>query len=140
MNVHAYNASNDLRKWIEDRFVPVVLVGASTSAERIVQKNRVSLVDLLRPFERLTKDVHTRGIKEDGAYCLKGFGIRLRTLEDLRSPREDVRAKYFSRVVQQSTAPNDGALEQMLFESTKSPCPGYPNQVWPLGHRNAVCA
>lgn len=47
---------HDIKNFLEDIFCPVVLVRCSEDVDKILFKNNLRLIDLLRPFERMKKE------------------------------------------------------------------------------------
>eukprot|EP01012_Entosiphon_sulcatum_P041802 TRINITY_DN5569_c0_g1_i1.p1 TRINITY_DN5569_c0_g1~~TRINITY_DN5569_c0_g1_i1.p1 ORF type:complete len:1392 (-),score=287.03 TRINITY_DN5569_c0_g1_i1:207-4337(-) len=112
----------DVKKWIEERFVPVVMVSTTPEVDATCKTHSLTFADLLRPYQRLSKEVHTRTIKEDGAYAIKTFSIRLRTVHDICNMPEDRRYQYFGDVVRKSLETNpNGNLEGLLKTIVDAP-------------------
>jgi hypothetical protein len=73
----------DLQHWIEKTYVPVVLLRTTPDVESSCAKNKLSFIDILRPYEVYQKELYTRTIKEYEPFALKDFTIRFKTLDDL---------------------------------------------------------
>eukprot|EP00760_Papus_ankaliazontas_P017664 PhM_4_TR17366/c0_g1_i1/m.33778/K20305/TRAPPC8, TRS85; trafficking protein particle complex subunit 8 len=98
----------DIRKFIEERMSPIVVVAASDDTNRTCRKLGVSFIQMLRPFRFLGKDVHIRSVKESDVHQVKNFSIRLFSMENVRGVDDD-KLKSYLQICTKDVMAGEGA-------------------------------
>ncbi|CAN0158456.1 unnamed protein product [Lampetra planeri] len=98
-------------EFLQDVFVPRVATLCSPDAEAVTRKNNLSFPELLRPFCRLTSEVHLRD-PNNQLHAMRGLRVSVSRLET-RAPAPTAARKMLSDVVSASHAA-DGPVGNLL--------------------------
>lgn len=113
-----------LNQLVEKTFVPTVIVRTTPAVENACQKNNLSFIDMLRPYEVINKELYTRTVKEYESYAIRNFRIRFKMLDELSAEygkdadsavlqqtekikKERALDNFLQRVVSESYVPNN---------------------------------
>eukprot|EP01080_Neovahlkampfia_damariscottae_P003978 gene3978-7234_t len=91
------NGEEDLKKLLKSAFRPTILVKTTPDVEKIMAKNGMKFIDLLRPCEVIKKDINIRTINED--YKISDFSVRFREFDDFMSPNSNEFKKFIFALV-----------------------------------------
>nr|XP_032826932.1 trafficking protein particle complex subunit 8 [Petromyzon marinus] len=98
-------------EFLQDVFVPRIATLCSPDAEAVTRKNNLSFPELLRPFCRLTSEVHLRD-PNNQLHAMRGLRVSVSRLET-RAPAPTAARKMLSDVVSASHAA-DGPVGNLL--------------------------
>eukprot|EP00754_Rhynchopus_humris_P023906 Rhum_TRINITY_DN14852_c15_g2::Rhum_TRINITY_DN14852_c15_g2_i1::g.123482::m.123482/K20305/TRAPPC8, TRS85; trafficking protein particle complex subunit 8 len=94
------SSRQSLAQQLEDRFLPPVLVLASTEVEEAAARNGVDFVSLLRPFTTLPRKVHAKTVGD--LYPLVDFRVRLTDLQSLPGVDDAAMTAWFQKLAKNS--------------------------------------
>jgi len=104
-------AGTALAQLMRQRMSPVVMVMSTPRAEETCRKNRLGVVDLLRPFCVLDQiNVPVRTASEQ-PYRLQDFELRIFYASDIAQPSPEAAEEYLVEVVSQASDDAAAALQ-----------------------------
>ncbi|XP_072425838.1 trafficking protein particle complex subunit 8 isoform X1 [Chiloscyllium punctatum] len=123
-----------VQEFIQDTFVPMVAVLCSEAAESSTRKNNLSFAELVRPFCRLTSEVHMRD-PNNQSHVIKNLRINVTGIVT-QPPQQTAIRKLLSEVVSASQ-PAEGLVANVITagdydlnisdRSVKASVPWYSN-------------
>ncbi|GCC29228.1 hypothetical protein chiPu_0007666 [Chiloscyllium punctatum] len=130
-----------VQEFIQDTFVPMVAVLCSEAAESSTRKNNLSFAELVRPFCRLTSEVHMRD-PNNQSHVIKNLRINVTGIVT-QPPQQTAIRKLLSEVVSASQ-PAEGLVANVITagdydlnisdRSVKASVPWYSNWKDTLTH------
>ncbi|XP_041046081.1 trafficking protein particle complex subunit 8 isoform X1 [Carcharodon carcharias] len=100
-----------VQEFIQDTFVPMVAVLCSEAAESSTRKNNLSFAELVRPFCRLTSEVHMRD-PNNQSHVIKNLRINVTGIVT-QPPQQTAIRKLLSEVVSASQ-PAEGLVANVI--------------------------
>ncbi|XP_067888728.1 trafficking protein particle complex subunit 8 [Heterodontus francisci] len=100
-----------VQEFIQDTFVPMVAVLCSEAAETATRKNNLSFAELVRPFCRLTSEVHMRD-PNNQSHVIKNLRISVTGIVT-QPPQQTAIRKLLSEVVSASQ-PAEGLVANVI--------------------------
>ncbi|XP_078543490.1 trafficking protein particle complex subunit 8 isoform X1 [Lissotriton helveticus] len=100
-----------VHEFLQDAFVPAVAALCSEEAERLTRKNNLSFCELVRPFCRLTSEVHMRD-PNNQLHVIKNLKIAINNIVT-QSPQPGSIRKLLNDVVSTSQPP-DGLVANVI--------------------------
>uniref|UniRef100_UPI00398E8401 trafficking protein particle complex subunit 8 isoform X4 n=1 Tax=Pristiophorus japonicus TaxID=55135 RepID=UPI00398E8401 len=100
-----------VQEFIQDTFVPMVAVLCSEAAETSTRKNNLTFAELVRPFCRLTSEVHMRD-PNNQSHVIKNLRISVTGIVT-QPPQQTAIRKLLSEVVSASQ-PADGLVANVI--------------------------
>ncbi|XP_043921778.1 trafficking protein particle complex subunit 8 [Protopterus annectens] len=100
-----------VQEFIQDAFVPLVAVLCSEEAEKVTRKNELNFEELVRPFCRLTSEVHMRD-PNNQIHVIKGLKISINNIVT-QPPQPGAIRKRLNDVVS-ACQPADGLVANVI--------------------------
>ncbi|XP_072113969.1 trafficking protein particle complex subunit 8 isoform X1 [Mobula birostris] len=100
-----------VQEFIQDTFVPMVAVLCSEAAERSTRKNNLTFAELVRPFCRLTSEVHMRD-PNNQSHVIKNLRINVTSIVT-QPPQQATIRKLLSEVVS-ACQPAEGLVANVI--------------------------